>query len=166
MTARIRPMTWSIVARHPSGAFGVAVASKFFAVGALCPAVTNGKGALSTQALVNPLYAPDGVAALRRGASAAEVVKELTGADPGRAMRQLHVVDSAGRTAAHTGAACIEWCGDLTRENFSVAGNMLAGPAVIEETARAFERCASLSFGEQLMAAMEAGEAAGRGKRR
>jgi uncharacterized Ntn-hydrolase superfamily protein len=158
-------MTWSIVARHPSGAFGVAVASKFFAVGALCPAVTNGKGALSTQALVNPLYAQDGVAALRRGASAAEVVKELTEADPGRAMRQLHVVDSSGRTAAHTGAACIAWCGDLARTNFSVAGNMLAGPAVIEDTARAFEACANLSFAEQLITAMEAGEAAGGDKR-
>ena len=76
-------MTWSIVARHPSGAYGVAVASKFFAVGALCPAVTNGKGALSTQALVNPLYARDGIAALQGGAPAAEVVRRLTEADAG-----------------------------------------------------------------------------------
>ena len=158
-------MTWSIVARHPSGAFGVAVASKFFAVGALCPAVTNGKGALSTQALVNPLYARDGVAALQGGAEAAEVVRRLTAADAGRDMRQLHVIDGAGRGAAHTGASCIPWCGHLIRDSFSVAGNMLSGPRVIEETARVFAESASLSFAEQLMAAMEAGEAAGGDKR-
>ncbi len=158
-------MTWSIVARHPSGAFGVAVASKFFAVGALCPAVTIGNGALSTQALVNPLYARDGLAALRAGADAAEVVRRLTAADEGRELRQLHVVDASGRSAAHTGAACIEWCGHLTCEGYSVAGNMLAGPRVVEETARAFEACADLTFAEQLMTAMEAGEAAGGDKR-
>jgi uncharacterized Ntn-hydrolase superfamily protein len=158
-------MTWSIVARHPSGAYGVAVASKFFAVGALCPAVTNGKGALSTQALVNPLYARDGIAALQDGAPAAEVVRRLTGADAGRDLRQLHVIDAAGRSAAHTGAACIEWCGHLIRDGFSVAGNMLAGPRVLEDTARAFEASAGLAFAEQLMTAMEAGEAAGGDKR-
>ncbi len=158
-------MTWSIVARHPSGAFGVAVASKFFAVGALCPAVANGKGALSTQALVNPLYARDGIAALNAGLASQEVVKRLTQADAGREMRQLHVVDASGKSAAHTGKSCIEWCGHLTRENFSVAGNMLAGPQVIEETARVFEASASLPFAEQFMAAMEAGEAAGGDKR-
>jgi uncharacterized Ntn-hydrolase superfamily protein len=158
-------MTWSIVARHPSGAYAVAVASKFFAVGALCPAVTNGKGALSTQALVNPLYARDGLAALAAGASSAEVVKRLTEADAGREMRQLHVVDAAGKSSAHTGKSCIEWCGHLTLEGFSVAGNMLAGPRVIEETARVFAESASLPFAEQLMTAMEAGEAAGGDKR-
>src|SRR5476649_1564813 len=103
-------MTWSIVARHPSGAFGVAVASKFFAVGALCPAVTNGKGALSTQALVNPLYARDGLAALASGLASAEVVKRLTDADDGRELRQFHAVDARGISAAHTGKSCIEWC--------------------------------------------------------
>jgi uncharacterized Ntn-hydrolase superfamily protein len=158
-------MTWSIVARHPSGAFGVAVASKFFAVGALCPAVRNGKGALSTQALVNPLYARDGLAALDRGAPAQQVVRQLVEADAGRQVRQLHVVDASGNTAAHTGTSCIEWCGHLTRAGFSVAGNMLAGPQVIEETARVFEASRDLPFAEQLMAAMEAGEAAGGDKR-
>jgi uncharacterized Ntn-hydrolase superfamily protein len=158
-------MTWSIVARHPSGAFGVAVASKFFAVGALCPAVTNGKGALSTQALVNPLYARDGLAALAEGIASIDVVKRLTGADDGREFRQFHVVDAAGRSAAHTGSSCIAWCGHLTREGFSVAGNMLAGPQVIDETARVYEEGASLPFAERLMSAMEAGEAAGGDKR-
>jgi uncharacterized Ntn-hydrolase superfamily protein len=158
-------MTWSIVARHPSGALGVAVASKFFAVGALCPAVRAGKGALCTQALVNPLYARDGLAALARGASPAEVVRDLTAADEGREMRQLHVVDALGRSAAHTGKSCIEWCGHLAGESFSIAGNMLAGPRVIEDTARAYEAGGTLSFAERLMTAMEAGEAAGGDKR-
>jgi Uncharacterized conserved protein len=154
-------MTWSIVARHPSGAFGVAVASKFFAVGALCPAVRNGKGALSTQALVNPLYARDGLAALDKGLSAADAVKQLVEADTGRDVRQLHVVDASGKAAAHTGRSCIDWCGHLVRDGFSVAGNMLAGRQVLDETARIFAASASLPFAEQLMAAMEAGEAAG-----
>ncbi|MGZ5042960.1 MAG: DUF1028 domain-containing protein, partial [Usitatibacter sp.] len=132
---------------------------------ALCPAVRSAKGALSTQALVNPLYARDGLAALDAGLTAAQVVEKLVGADAGRDMRQLHVVDASGRSAGHTGKACIEWCGHLTRENFSVAGNMLAGPQVLDETARVFEASTSLPFAEQLMAAMEAGEAAGGDKR-
>ncbi|HEY4999194.1 MAG TPA: DUF1028 domain-containing protein [Usitatibacter sp.] len=158
-------MTWSIVARHPSGAFGVAVASKFFAVGALCPAVRSGKGALSTQALVNPLYARDGLLALDAGLAPDEIVKRLTAADAGRELRQFHVVGASGKSAAHTGSSCIDWCGHLTRDGFSVAGNMLAGPQVIEETARVYEASASLAFAERLMAAMEAGEAAGGDKR-
>jgi uncharacterized Ntn-hydrolase superfamily protein len=158
-------MTWSIAARHPSGAFGVAVASKFFAVGALCPAVRSGRGALSTQALVNPLYARDGLAALDEGLAPEAIVARLTGTDAGREMRQFHVVDASGRGAAHTGSGCIEWCGHLVREGFTVAGNMLAGPQVIEATARAYEQGATLPFAERLMAAMEAGEAAGGDKR-
>lgn len=158
-------MTWSIVALDPSGALGVAVASKFFAVGALCPAVKNGKGALSTQALVNPLYARDGLAALEAGLAPTEIVRRLTAADEGREMRQFHLVDAGGRTAAHTGKSCIDWCGHRSGAGFSVAGNMLAGPQVIEETARAYEACGALAFAERLMTAMEAGEAAGGDKR-
>src|SRR5258708_21904540 len=159
-------MTWSIVARDPSGAFGVAVASKFFAVGALCPAVRAGKGALSTQALINPLYARDGLALLDAGAAAEDVVRRLTEADSGRAVRQFQVVDAAGRTAAHTGAHCIEWCGHRSGRGFSVAGNMLAGPQVVDETVRAYEAANALPFPERLMAAMEAGEAGRARKRR
>ena len=114
---------------------------------------------------MNPLYARDGLAALDAGLAAAQVVEKLVGADAGRDLRQLHVVDASGRSAGHTGKSCIEWCGHLTRESFSVAGNMLAGPQVIEETARVFEASASLPFAEQFMAAMEAGEAAGGDKR-
>jgi len=158
-------MTWSIVARHPSGAFGVAVASRFFAVGALCPAARSFKGALSTQALINPHYARDGIAALEAGAAAADVVARLTAADAGRDVRQLHVVDAAGRVAAHTGSACIDWCGHVAGDGFSVAGNMLAGPQVIERCAREYEAGSALPFAERLLAAMEAGEAAGGDKR-
>jgi len=158
-------MTWSIVARDASGALGAAVASKFFAVGALCLAVRSGKGALSTQALINPLYARDGTAALEEGIAPAEIVRRLTQADEGRDARQLHVVDATGRNAAHTGAGCIAWCGHLAGDGFSVAGNMLAGSQVIEETARAYEAGRALPFAERLIAAMQAGEAAGGDKR-
>lgn len=158
-------MTWSIVARDPSGAFGVAVASKFFAVGALCPAVRARRGALCTQALMNPLHARDGLRALDEGLGAQAVVDRLVAADAGRDARQLHVVDAYGTSAAYTGAACIEWCGHRAGEGFGVAGNMLAGPRVVEETARAYRASVGLPFAERLLAAMDAGEAAGGDKR-
>ena len=158
-------MTWSIVARDPSGALGVAVASRFFAVGALCPAVRAGKGALSTQALINPHYARDGIAALEQGRTPAEIVSTLTAADAGRDTRQLHVVDASGRVAAHTGRACIDWCGHVAGDGFSVAGNMLAGPRVVERCARAYADNMALPFAQRLIEAMVAGEAAGGDKR-
>src|SRR5258706_926852 len=158
-------MTWSIVARHPSGAFGVAVASRFFAVGALCPAAKSSRGALSSQALMNPHYVRDGIAALDAGACDSDIVARLEFADAGRDLRQFHVVDAAGRVAAHTGSKCIEWCGHVAGDGFSVAGNMLAGSTVVELCARAYEDNAGLSFAERLIAAMEAGEAAGGDKR-
>jgi uncharacterized Ntn-hydrolase superfamily protein len=158
-------MTWSLVARDASGALGVAVASRFFAIGAMCPAVRNGKGALSTQALMNPLYKRDAIAALEEGLAPAQIVKRLTDADAGRDMRQFHLIDAAGRTAAHTGKSCIDWCGHRSGAGFSVAGNMLAGPEVLDETARAYVAASGLSFAERLMTAMEAGEAAGGDKR-
>jgi len=159
------PMTWSLVARDASGAFGVAVASKFFAVGALCPAVRASIGALSTQALINPLYARDALRMLGEGLAAGEIVARLVAADPGRDVRQVHILDASGRSAAHTGARCVEWCGSRTGANYSVAGNMLAGPQVLEETARAFEKGTGLAFAERLLGAMDAGEAAGGDKR-
>src|SRR5439155_11525406 len=89
----------------------------------------------------------------------------LTAADAGRDVRQFHVVDAAGRAAAHTGSKCIEWCGHVAGDGFSVAGNMLAGAPVVERCARAYEDNAALPFAERLIAAMEAGEAAGGDKR-
>jgi uncharacterized Ntn-hydrolase superfamily protein len=158
-------MTWSIVARDCSGAFGVAIASRFFAVGALCPNVRSGVGAVSTQALVNPLYGVRALELMAQQIAPAEVVKVLTGADAGREHRQLHLIDAAGRIAAHTGSACIEWCGQLQGEGYSVAGNMLAGPQVIRDTATAYEAGAKLEFAERLIAALEAGDATGGDKR-
>ena len=158
-------MTWSIVARDADGAFGVAVASRFFAVGALCPHAASGVGALSTQALVNPLYGPVGLEAMARGTPPQDVVRALTAADPGRDHRQLHLVDREGRVAAHTGAACIDWCGHRAGSSYSLAGNMLAGPRVLDDTAAAFEAASALPLALRLVVAMEAGEAAGGDKR-
>lgn len=158
-------MTWSIVARDRSGAFGVAIASRFFAVGVLCPHARSGVGALATQALVNPLYATPVLAEMASGSDPSRIIAMLTAADDGREHRQLHMIDACGRGAAHTGAACVDWCGHTLRNGFSVAGNMLAGPQVIEETAAAYEAGSHLPFAERLIAAMAAGEAAGGDKR-
>src|SRR6201996_5237077 len=103
-------MTWSIIARDSAtGQFGIAVATKFFAVGACVPHIASGFGAIATQALVNPYYGIDGVKLLREGKSAREGVDRLTAADPGRASRQLHMMDASGRIAAHTGKECVDW---------------------------------------------------------
>ena len=158
-------MTWSILARDEDGNFGVAIASRFFAVGALCLHTRRAVGALSTQALMNPLYGPEGLAQLAAGRSAAQVVNTLTNADEGRAQRQLHVLPATGMPAVHTGSACVAWCGHLLFPDFSVAGNMLAGPGVIEATAQAFRDAQGLPLAERLIAAMTAGDAAGGDKR-
>jgi uncharacterized Ntn-hydrolase superfamily protein len=159
-------MTWSIIARDPdTGAFGVAISTRFFAVGALCPHASGGVGALSTQALVNPTFGPRGLRLLASGRAAHDVVAELVKSDEGRAHRQLHVIDREGRTAAHTGSACIDWCGDLAGDAFSVAGNMLAGASVIEATAQTYRDNLHRPFADRLIRALEAGEAEGGDKR-
>ncbi len=158
-------MTWSIIARDASGAFGIAIASRFFAVGALCPHIRPGVGAVSTQALVNPLYGPAALEALAQGLAPHQVIEQITGGDEGRDHRQVHAIDAFGRTAVHTGAACIDWCGHQAGEGFSVAGNMLAGPQVIQATAAAYRDNAKLPFAQRLIAAMAAGDAAGGDKR-
>jgi uncharacterized Ntn-hydrolase superfamily protein len=158
-------MTWSIVARSRAGAFGVAIASRFFAVGALCQHAHSGIGALATQALVNPLYGPRGLSMLSQGLSSSDVVYALTQADGGRDHRQVHIIDAEGNVAAHTGVECIEWCGHVAGDGFSVAGNMLTGPQVIEDSAQAYDAGSDLPFAERLIAAMQAGEAAGGDKR-
>lgn len=158
-------MTWSILARDESGHFGVAIASRFFAVGALCVHTRAGVGALSTQALMNPLYGPAGIDMLSRGQSPEQVVAALTSADAGRDQRQLHVLGASGPSAAHTGAACVDWCGHISGPDFSVAGNMLAGPDVVQATADGFVQSRGLALAERLLAALAAGEAAGGDKR-
>ena len=158
-------MTWSIIARDASsGALGVAIATRFFAVGALCPHGESGVGALSTQALVNPHYGKLGLELLRAGVPAPEVVRRLVAPDEGRAQRQLHAIDAAGRIGQHTGAQCVDWCGALRGDGYSIAGNMLANERVLPETEKAY-KSSSVSFAERLIAALEAGEAAGGDKR-
>jgi uncharacterized Ntn-hydrolase superfamily protein len=158
-------MTWSIVARDASGAFGIAIASRFFAVGALCPHMRSGVGAVATQALVNPLYAQPALDALAQGIAPEAVLRQVTASDEGREHRQIHLIDARGRTAAHTGSSCIAWCGHTAGAGYSVAGNMLAGPQVIYATAAAYEAAGELPFAERLIAALAAGEAAGGDKR-
>jgi uncharacterized Ntn-hydrolase superfamily protein len=159
-------MTWSIIATdQASGQIGIAVATRFFAVGARVPHVAAGLGGIATQALVNPYYGIDGVALLREGKPPQEIVRTLIAADPGRESRQLHILAIDGAIAAHTGRDCIDWCGHLAGDGFSIAGNMLAGPQVLDETANAYRANASLPFPQRLIAALKAGEAAGGDKR-
>jgi uncharacterized Ntn-hydrolase superfamily protein len=159
-------MTWSIIARDEStGQFGIAVATRFFAVGARVPHIASGLGAIATQALDNPYYGIDGVKLLRDGKGSREIVDTLIAADNGQASRQLHVMDAKGRIASHTGKECVDWCGHLDGKNFSIAGNMLAGPRVLDDTAKAYTENKSLPFAQRLIAAMFAGEAAGGDKR-
>ena len=159
-------MTWSIIARDgATGRIGIAVASKFFAVGCMVPHIKTGVGAVASQAFVNPYYGPRGLALLSAGANAEEVVKLLTVADEGRDNRQLHAMDRQGLIAAYTGTQCIDWCGHLVGDGFSVAGNMLAGAAVINDTATEFAARADLPLSRRLIAAMLAGERAGGDKR-
>ena len=155
-------MTFSIIARdEATGRIGVAVASKFFAVGARNIFIRTGVGAVASQALFNPYYGPRGLALLAAGASAAEAVRLLTTGDEGRHLRQVHMMDRHGQFAAHTGSECPAWCGHLCKQAFSVAGNILTGTDVLEAMAASYEAGAEMPFARRLIAAMQAGEAAG-----
>jgi uncharacterized Ntn-hydrolase superfamily protein len=159
-------MTWSIIARDiATGCFGIAVATKFFAVGARVPFIAAGVGAVATQALVNPFYGTNGLRLLREGMPADAAVKALIAADGGRDHRQVHVMDADGRVAAHVGTACIDWKGHIHGDGFSIAGNMLVNARVLDDTAAAYLANGALSFPSRLVAAMQAGEAAGGDKR-
>ena len=158
-------MTWSIVARGADGAFGIAIASRFFAVGMLCPHTRSGVGAVATQALVNPHYGPKGLDLMQGGVLPSSVVQKILAEDEGRNHRQVHLINAQGKVAAHTGSACIDWCGHLAGDGFSVAGNMLTGPEVIQATAEKFLKEKNLTFAERLISALHAGEAAGGDKR-
>ena len=159
-------MTWSIIAKDSTtGQIGIAVATKFFAVGALVPHIAPGIGGIATQALVNPYYGIDGLKLLREGKTPQDILDSLIGADSGAESRQLHIMDNLGRIAAHTGRECIDWCGHLGGDGFSIAGNMLAGSRVLDDTAKAFIANASRPFPQRLLASMRAGEVAGGDKR-
>jgi uncharacterized Ntn-hydrolase superfamily protein len=159
-------MTWSIIARDPeTGRLGLAVTTKFFAVGAVCAFGAGRVGVVATQAFVNPLFGVDGLRLLAEGRPPEEVVAILTAGDPGAGSRQLHVLTADGRTARHTGGDCIDWCGHLAGDGVSVAGNMLAGPDVVAATLATFEARRDLPFSDRLIAALDAGQAEGGDKR-
>ncbi len=155
-------VTWSIVARDPAtGLLGAAVATKFLAAAGLCLGVAAGVGALSTQATINPTFGPRGLRLLRDGNSARQAVDALVASDAGRDHRQVHVVDAAGLSAAHTGVRCLPWSGHRDGPGVSVAGNLLAGPDVVEATLRCYLELPELPFAERLIDAMTAGQQAG-----
>ena len=159
-------MTWSILARDPeTGELGVAVATRFFAVGAVCPRIEGEVGVIATQALVNPMLGILGLDRLRVGEAPEAALAALIAGDAGRDHRQLHMLSANGAIAQHTGSACLDWCGHVAGRDVSVAGNMLAGPQVVVATREAWLASAGQPMAERLLAALEAGEAAGGDRR-
>jgi uncharacterized Ntn-hydrolase superfamily protein len=157
--------TYSIVACDlEAREWGVAVQSKFLAVGAAVPAAEPEVGAVATQAWANLAYRPDGLALLRDGHSAEEVVQTLVGADEGRRHRQLGVVDAHGRAATYTGSECLDWAGGTTGRGYAAQGNILVSAATVEALATTFEGSAG-PLAERLLACLSAAEAAGGDRR-
>jgi uncharacterized Ntn-hydrolase superfamily protein len=159
-------MTFSIVARSGED-FGVAVASKFLAAGALVPEAEPGVGAIATQAYGNPSYRPQGMALLRKGRSATETVALLTADDDDRDLRQVGVVGRSGYGATCTGQRCLSWAGGRSGEGYAIQGNILAGENVVAEMERAW----FAGHGDRrplawrLLEVLEAGDAAGGDRR-
>jgi len=159
-------MTFSIVAwDEVTGMTGIAVTTKFLAVGSLCPFAQAGLGAIATQAFVNPTFGPRGLKLLEQGMDVEKVIKTLLDGDEGREHRQIHLVDKRGKTAAFTGKDTVDWAGHRTYRNFSVAGNMLVGEQTILDLAAAYRDNSRVDFAERLLRALEAGQAAGGDKR-
>jgi uncharacterized Ntn-hydrolase superfamily protein len=158
-------MTFSIVAREAeSSQLGVAVASKFLAVGAVVPWLEAGVGAIATQALANTRYGPDGLTQLRAGATADQALASVLAADEGRDDRQAGFVDVKGGAATHTGDRCMDWAGGRTGNGYAAQGNILTGPDVVDAMVRAYE-AANGALAERLLAALAAGDAAGGDRR-
>lgn len=161
----MRASTFSIVAFDPaSNELGVAVQSKFLAVGAVVPWVIGGVGAIATQAWANTSYGTRGLRLLEEGHEPGRVIETLTQSDEHNDERQIGIVDSTGRSASFTGTKCMEWAGGLARDNFAVQGNILAGPAVIEKMAASFAE-ATGCLADRLLASLQAGQAAGGDRR-
>lgn len=159
-------MTWSIVARDPaSGALGIAIASRVIAVGALCPWVRQGVAAVSTQSYTSPVAAERTLSHLAAGLPFEAAIDRALADDEGRDWRQIHGVAASGRAYAYTGTSCIEWCGDWTGDAASVAGNMLAGPDVVDATVEAWLTGDGRPFADRLLAALEVGQTVGGDKR-
>jgi uncharacterized Ntn-hydrolase superfamily protein len=161
-----RPSTYSIVACDGErGEWGVGVQSKFLAVGAGVPSAEPHVGALATQALANMRYGPDGMALLRQGLAADEVVARLTQADEGRDHRQVGVVDAHGRAATFTGAACLEWAGGKTGDGYAAQGNILVSEDTVSALAETFEANAGRPLAVRLLEALAAAQRAGGDRR-
>src|SRR5581483_7564255 len=153
--------TYSIAACDlERGQWGVATQSKFLAVGSIVPWAEPEAGAVATQASGNPRYGPAGLALLRDGATANEVVGRLTATDPGREQRQVGVVDAAGRSATYTGAECLPWAGGVTGACFAAQGNLLVSAETVEALAEAFESSARAPLAERLLRCLGAAQAA------
>jgi uncharacterized Ntn-hydrolase superfamily protein len=160
-----RKSTFSIVAVDlEAGEAGCAVQSKYFAVGSVVPWVRAGIGAVATQAAGVAIYGARALEAIERGSSPEDALAAVLADDPGRETRQLGAVTAGGRAAAFTGADCLDWAGHRVGAGYAVQGNILAGEAVVDEMARAFEETAG-PLVERLVAALEAGQAAGGDKR-
>jgi uncharacterized Ntn-hydrolase superfamily protein len=158
--------TYSIAACDlDAGQWGVATQSKFLAVGSVVPWAEPGAGAVATQAYANPRYGPDGLALLREGASADEVVERLTRADGDRDHRQLGVVDARGESATFTGSACMEWAGGLAGPGFAAQGNILVGEETVAALATTFTASDGLPLAERLIECLAAAQAAGGDRR-
>ncbi len=159
-------MTWSIIARdRDSGSLGIAVASRFFAVGAIVPWIRSGVGAVASQAMVNPTLGPAILDRLQDGESVQSALDNAWGGDDGGTVRQVHVLDRHGNRAAHTGGDCIGWCDDMGGKYLSVAGNMLVGGEVLQACLNEYNDKSALPFSERLLASLLAGDAAGGDKR-
>jgi uncharacterized Ntn-hydrolase superfamily protein len=156
-------MTFSIVARSADGqSWGVAVASKFLAVGSAVPAGAAGVGAIATQAAANVSYKRNGLAQLAGGATAAETLQRLLADDEGREERQLGIVDAAGRAASFTGSSCLDWAGSITGDGYAIQGNILTGPEVVAAMESAWNDSApDAPLAHRLLAALAAGDTAG-----
>ena len=153
--------TFSIVARDPATEeLGVAVQSRAFRAAAIVSYAKSGVGAIATQASANQSYGPRGLELLEQGLSPDEVVERLTSADEGRDRRQLAVIDTQGRVSAYTGSQTSDWAGHIEGDNYSVQGNILVSEEVVQAMARAFETTEG-ELAERLMAALDAGQAAG-----
>ena len=144
-----------------AGQWGVATQSKFLAVGSVVPWAEPHVGAIATQAYANPRYGPEGLALLREGLSAEDVVDRLTSADDEHAHRQLGVVDAAGRAATYTGDDCLGWAGGRTGEGYAAQGNILVSGATVDALAETFESSAGKPLAERLLDSLDAAEAAG-----
>src|ERR1044072_7275518 len=165
-TERLTAATYSLVAcARGAGQWGVAVQSKFLAVGSVVPWAEPHVGAIATQSYANPRYGPDGLALLREGRTAQEVVDALTSADPDGAQRQVGIVDGGGGSATFTGDACHDWAGGRTGDGYAAQGNILVSEATVDALAVTFESNGHLELAQRLIECLAAAQAAGGDRR-